>query len=37
VRLLLPRTRHPAMKNLQGKTPQDLARGRGHEDVAALF
>jgi hypothetical protein len=37
VRLLLPRTRHPRLKNLQGKSPQDLARERGHDPIAALF
>jgi hypothetical protein len=37
VRLLLLGTHAPRLKNLEGKTPADLARERGHEDVAALF
>jgi hypothetical protein len=37
VRLLLPRTRHPELKNLKGQTPRDLARERGHEEAAAVL
>jgi len=37
LRLLLPRTRQPALKNLGGKSAQDLARERGHEEAARLF
>jgi ankyrin repeat protein len=37
VRLLLPRTRAPGLKNRQGKSPADLARERGHDAAADLF
>jgi ankyrin repeat protein len=37
LRLLLPRTRQPDLKNLEGKSAQDLARERGHEEAARLF
>ena len=33
VRLLLRRARAPGAKNLDGKTAQDLARERGHEEI----
>ena len=37
VRLLLPRTRNPAAKNREGKTPRDYAAANGHDDVVQLL
>ena len=35
VRLLLPRTHAPALRNRAGETPRDLALARGYDAVAA--
>ncbi|HEX5091743.1 MAG TPA: ankyrin repeat domain-containing protein, partial [Burkholderiales bacterium] len=35
VKLLLPRTRDPALRNLKGKSPRDLASERGFDALAA--